>query len=325
VKKSLAITLAAIALGTAVPALAGQGLPCSFQDLMPAYGQFATATAGLPPAERGARFITDVAARYPDYYAPEIFGDADKLRSRAQRFFDPAGFPGAPRVSEAQLAAMGAAVGPQFTEQQQRFMRTFSDFRCETTVEFGVSLLMFDGHPVAFGGKQHLLFGVDVIAGVHTPADMGSFFDHELFHLYHAQVVGDQAPGDEVPAWWTLWVEGLATYVSQRMNPGLDAQQVLWYPPDMVARMQGNRARAASLFLQDLDKSGKDADRWFLAGTSVAGLPQRCGYYLGYLFARSEAGHRSLPQLARLSPQQVHRDAAKFLSSLAAAATATAH
>ena len=101
-----------------------------------------------------------------------------------------------------------------------------------STVTDGVSLLRFDGHPADFGGRQHLLFGVDSIALLHVPADMPAFFDHEIFHLYHRQVIGSRAPQGDEPAWWTMWVEGLATYVSQRMRSGLTAQQVLWYPKD---------------------------------------------------------------------------------------------
>jgi hypothetical protein len=114
-----------------------------------------------------------------------------------------------------------------------------------------------------------------------------------------------------------MWVEGLATYVSQRMNPQLDAQQVLWYPGDMVSRMQQERARAARLMLRDIDKTGPDADRWFLASASVEGLPIRAGYYLGYLFAKSAGDGRALPQLARTSPERVHAAAVTFLTHLA--------
>jgi len=295
--------------------------PCTFEDLMPAYDRFAQATAGVAPAQRAAAFVTTVARRYPDYYAPEVFGDDTKLQARALRFFDPAqraaAVPGISALTDERLAAMGRVVGPQFADQQRRFMQTFTDFSCTTTVAFGVSLLRFDGHPADFGGRQHLLFEVDSIALLHVPADMPAFFDHEIFHLYHRQAIGSRAPQGDEPAWWTMWVEGLATYVSQRMHPGLTAQQVLWYPKDMVVRIRPDRARAATLLLRDIDKTGNEADRWFLANAEVEGLPARAGYYLGYLFASSEAGRRSLPQLARLEPAQIHRDAVKFLTGLA--------
>ena len=69
--------------------------------------------------------------------------------------------------------------------------------------------------------------------------------------------------------------------------------------------------------LQDIDERGDVADRWFLAGQSVDGLPRRAGYYLGYLFAKSEGHGKPLPQLARTPPDQVHADAVKFLTQLA--------
>jgi hypothetical protein len=324
--QSLRTALCALAaLAGSALAFGGEaaGKPCSYHDLMPAYERFAAATAGLPPQQRAAAFVSDFALRYPNYYAPEVFGDAARMQARALRYFDPAQaasiFPGVPPLTEGRLAALGSVVGPQFARQQRRFMRTFTDFACDTTVEFGVSLMRFDGHPAEFGGKHYLLFGVDIIAMLHEPADMPAFFDHEIFHLYHRQVIGLRAPQGEDPAWWTMWTEGLATYVSQRMNPGLDAQQVFWYPRDMVNRMERDRAHAARLMLRDIDKTGPDADRWFLASVAVQDLPIRAGYYLGYLFAKSEGDGQPLPQLARMAPEAIHAAAVAFLTRLAEA------
>ncbi len=289
---------------------------------MPAYEKFAARTSDLPAQQRAIAFVRDFAPRYPDYYAPEVFGEAARLQAHAVRYFDPAQaavvFKDVPPLTAGRLAALAGVVGPQFARQQRRFMRSFPDFNCHTIVELGVSLLEFDGHGTQFGnGTYHLLFGVDVMAMFHGPGDMPAFFDHELFHLYHQQVVA--WPQGENPAWWMMWVEGLATYVSQRMNPGLDAQQVLWYPRDIVARMEQTQTltHAARLMLRDIDKTGPDADRWFHISPAVQGLPVRAGYYLGYLFARFEGGGHSLPQLARMAPQQLHRDAVTFLTQLA--------
>jgi hypothetical protein len=313
--------LHAAALSGLLP-FAAQSKPCSYQDLMPAYEKFSLETAALTPEQRAAAFVKDFAAQYPDYYAPKVFGDETKMRASAARFFDAkrsaAVFPDFPPLTPERIAAMGRVAGSQFAEQQQRFIQTFADFSCATEVEFGPSLLKFDGHPVEFDGKSHLLFGVDVIAAVHEPADMPAFFDHEIFHLYHRQVIGAQAPqGEDDPAWWTMWVEGLATYVSQRMNPELNAQQVLWSPKNMVARMQLEQVRAAKLMLLDIDKTGSDADRWFLAGQTVEGLPPRAGYYLGYLFAKWAGDGEALPVLARMAPKKVRDEEIKFLTELA--------
>jgi hypothetical protein len=293
---------------------------CTYQDLMPDYEQFALHTAELLPPERADAFVQQFAPRFPDFYAPEVFGDSEKMRARALRFFGSregiAALPGVAPLAFERLTERGKVIGPQFTEQQERFVREFRDFRCDTMVEFGVSLFTFDGHPAEFSGGRHLLFGVDVIAMLHGPTDMPAFFDHEVFHLYHRQIIGTRAPQIE-PAWWTLWLEGLATYVSQRMNPELSPQEVLWYPEDMVSRMTNDRARAAQLLLRDLDETGRRSGRWFLADVSVEGLPPRAGYYLGYLFAKSEGGGKALPALARMSPSIVRDHARKFLRKLA--------
>jgi hypothetical protein len=313
------IFFAAIAGCALAPGWASASKPCGFTDLMPAYQAFATRTAALPPDQRATAFRTEFATRYPDYYSPEVFGTDTKMQSHAERFFDPAkrsaAFPDRPALTEAHVAEMGAVIGQQFLTAQRRFVQTFTDFQCATPVEFGISLLTFDGHPVTFGGKQHLLFGVDVIAALHDKEDMPSFFDHEIFHIYHKQIIEQQMPKED-PAWVTLWVEGLASYVSQRMNPSLNAQQVLWFPRDIVVRMQKDTPRAAKLLLADLDKTGMPADRWFLMGTQVEGLPDRAGYYLGYLFAKSVGDGVPLPKLARMPLEQVHEQERAFLARL---------
>jgi hypothetical protein len=294
--------------------------PCPYSDLMPAYEQFATRTANLEPEARATAFIHEIATRYPDYYAPEVYGDEAKLQRRAVQFFDPTKrasvFPGV-QLTDAHLAEMGRIIGPEFLRQQRKFIRTFKDFSCAATVEFGVSLFKFDGHPAEFGGQEHMLFGVDLIAALHAAADMSAFFDHEIFHLYHKPLIASQLPQGEDPAWVTLWTEGLATYVSQRMNPQLDAQQVLWFPRDIVARMKTEAPRAARLLLRDLEKTGHDADRWFYMGTQVEGLPDRAGYYLGYLFAKSIGDDVELPTLARMPLAEIHERERAFLTSLA--------
>jgi hypothetical protein len=314
------ILLAAVALSGAVTTLAASR-PCGYTDLMPAYRKFAIRTANFSPEDRAVAFREEVVARYPDYYAPEMYGNEAKLEARAVQFFDAVkrsvSFHGVPPVSEAHLEEIGSLIGREFLQQQRRFIRSFEDFQCATTVEFGVSLLRFDGHPVDISGKQHLLFGVDMIAALHDAADMPAFFDHEIFHIYHKQFIAAQLPKGDEPAWVTMWTEGLATYVSQRMNPKLDAQQVLWFPRDMVARMKTETPRAAELLLRDIDKVGAAGDRWFLGNIQVEGLPERAGYYLGYLFAQSVGEHVELPTLARMPLEQVRQKELAFLTDLA--------
>jgi hypothetical protein len=52
-------------------------------------------------------------------------------------------------------------------------------------------------------------------------------------------------------------------------------------------------------------------------GTQVEGLPDRAGYYLGYLFAKSVGEGVELSTLARTSLEQVHEKERAFLTDLA--------
>ena len=73
-------------------------------------------------------------------------------------------------------------------------------------------------------GTNALLFGVDLISRLHgSTANLSVLFDHELFHVYHRQVAPSLfRKGDEI--WKRLWIEGLAEYVSWRMNPSFEGR-----------------------------------------------------------------------------------------------------
>jgi uncharacterized protein YjaZ len=160
-------------------------------------------------------------------------------------------------------------------------------------------------------------FGVETIALLHPQRELPAFFHHELLHIYQAQLLGADVPPDESqPVWWALWNEGLATYVSWKLNPTLTAPEIFWSPRDMEAQMQPKLAAAARLMLADLD-GHEGYDRWFQGGSNPPGLPSRGGYYLGYLLAK-QADRGDLAALARMPLDQVQREARNFLESLVA-------
>jgi hypothetical protein len=83
----------------------------------------------------------------------------------------------------------------------------------------------------------------------------------------------------------------------------------------MEAQMQPRQAEAARLLLADLD-GAQGYSRWFTGSSNPPGLPARSGYYMGYLLAKS-LDRGDLVELARVPPEQVHKEARKFLESLA--------
>ena len=156
------------------------------------------------------------------------------------------------------------------------FSRSFPDFSCSIHVAFGNSLLHFDGNVSGNKGNRRLLFGIDMIALLHNAKDLPTLFSHELFHVYHQQVLGRLIPKDDSVTWWAMWEEGLATYVSMRMNAPAAEQDVLWFPKNLVADMKkpGASQSAASGMLTHF-RDSKDYGKWFQTGSSAPGLPPR--------------------------------------------------
>ena len=295
---------------------------CPYENLMPEFAQFVAATGELEPQARAAAFVTRFADKHRDFYSEQMFGSRDKLVARAKRLFDPQGapkFPGARPITLDDVLATGRSITADYARIEATFRHAFADYRCETPISFGVSLYMFDGNQASeVPGKSRMRFGVDMIALMHPQRELPAFFHHELFHVYQAQQVGAAAPPDETqPVWWALWAEGLASYVSWKLNPTLTAPEIFWMPRDLETQMQPKVAEAARLMLADLD-GHEGYERWFTVGSNPPpGLPTRAGYYLGYLMAK-RLDRGDLAALARMPPEQVAREARAFLESLAA-------
>jgi uncharacterized protein YjaZ len=124
--------------------------------------------------------------------------------------------------------------------------------------------------------------------------------DHETFHLYQHQKNPGLDPDDGSPVYVTLWLEGLATYVSSALNPKAPRLHVLLDDRALDAAGDDVVRKVAAELLARLD-SHSDADyaRYFTVGPA-SDIPARTGYLLGFLAAQGAAPGRSLPQMARL-------------------------
>jgi len=298
---------------------------CRYDNLMPAFLAFEQKTKDLSPDQRATLFASDFAPRYKGFYGAmgrvegvKEYPSAEELRKDALRLLDPAHMetlPGFPPLTQAKFEAAAQAVGPDFDKVQAAFSRSFPHFRCPAEIAFGPSFTHFDGHVYDDENGQHILFGVDALAILHHPDEMPAVYAHELFHIYHREALGKAYPNADGIVWWEMWREGLATYVSQRLNPSLSAQQVLTFPSDLVARMDTPSAkqRAARLMLADLDTKNT---AWFDTMNAISDLPPRTGYYMGYQFAASLGREHSLDWLAHLPPARVKREERAFLMAI---------
>jgi hypothetical protein len=313
---SLSTLLSALTVVVGAPAI-GRG--CPYQNLMPEFSNFVAATENLAPPARAAAFAERFSARHPDFYSDQTFGSRQKLTERAGRLFDPQRapkYPGGRPITLGDILATGRTITADYARIELTFRKAFPEYRCETPISFGVALYLFDGNQASDSrGKPQMRFGVEMISLLHPARELPAFFHHELFHIYHAQQIGADMPPDATqPVSWALWSEGLATYVSWKLNPTLTAPEIFWIPRDMEAQLQPKLREAARLMLADLD-GHEGYGRWFMGDSSPPGLPTRSGYYLGYLLAK-ELDRGDLSALARMPPKQVAIEARKFLDSL---------
>jgi hypothetical protein len=288
----IAAAVLALALSAADPPAPAPGAgPCAATDLMPDFWKYWDAANGLPREEQVRLFQERVSGPHAAVYTgvfdkapkpvPQIVGD-----SLAKM----------PEI-EAGMRELSAKLSDELPRQIARFREAFPKFRCGTAVYLLYSAGAFDGATRDVSGKDALMFGLDVITKLKEP--LSPLFTHELFHVYHAERI-PKAPD---AFYWNMWEEGLASYVSAKLNPG---EQACCLPP--APPIDAALAKIVSGALDRLD-SGKPEDYrpYFLGGENALGLPQRSGYVLGYRIVAEAGKTRSLEQLAELKPADVRK------------------
>ena len=129
------------------PAPAAAGV-CQYQNLMPEFFAFEAATKNLAPDIRAERFAKEFVARHPGFYGDTDLDWPARVQKDSLRLLDPSqpeSFPGFPPLTEARLHAVAATVTNGFAAAQDKFLKSFPDFRCQDSVEFGPSFRRFDG------------------------------------------------------------------------------------------------------------------------------------------------------------------------------------
>jgi hypothetical protein len=171
--------------------------------------------------------------------------------------------------------------------------------RSHLRVYLMLSLFRFDGK-VPDDNPHILLLGVDGIARFHgTNFPIRVLLSHELFHLYHFQVNPAPKPVDDLPLYRQIWQEGLATYVSQQLNPDAPLSDILLDPrlardgPELIPTF-------AQRLLPQLETADDSIAAEYLSYRKNQKLPPRMGYLIGLEVAKSLAAKKPLRELARL-------------------------
>lgn len=166
------------------------------------------------------------------------------------------------------------------------------------------SMNTFDGMTTDLKDIHALLIGVDTLAS--EKPNLGVFVDHELFHIYHHVInpsfFATSSENDlyRYGLYRQLWAEGLATYVSQQLNPSASNADAL--ASTALANLSESGTRQLACLAHDnMDsKESRYSSLLFDADAHPDNLPSRGGYYIGYLVAKQLNRRQSLSDLADL-------------------------
>jgi len=276
--------------------------------------EFWRRVSGASPEQQARAFEELLRAPHPTLYTSAVLGlhepfsssVPDRLKKAGRMRPDPARVEEVRRTLEADLA--DAAV---------QFRKTFPDFAAERPVALVCSLGAFDGGTRKVEGASMLLFGPDVIAAIRPRGfNLRPFLEHELFHV-HQENLHPNAPENVAES---LWEEGLATYVSDALNPGATPDEIS-VPAALVAETTPRIPELSRRLLAHLDDpaDGPVYKQFFYGSTERATeVPPRSGYVIGWRIARELGKTHSLAQLARMSPAESRAEIERALRKLAA-------
>jgi hypothetical protein len=271
-------------------------------DAMPTFWKFWDTTIEESTDKRVRGFFDTVVAAHPDLFdhgliasgALTDLGSVPEAQARVARYLQDVNsfIPAMRRITN--------TIRDNFFRYVQEFSTMFPDYAPTTPVYFSVSLFGFSGGLLVSGENTGLYFGVDELARIYgSTGNLKVVFQHELFHQYHYQIAPEIS--DDRAAWAFMWEEGLATYVSQRMNPGTTADQVLVTPNRLSELARPHLPNLARRLLDHADStSPNDYADLFSVEQTPSGIPARSGYYVGYVVAEKLATTRSLVELAHL-------------------------
>jgi hypothetical protein len=170
----------------------------------------------------------------------------------------------------------------------RRFVGAFPDFDKAAAPTFLIpSLFHFDAHLEPSDGQLPLFFGMDGIVKYHGEnANLSVLFAHETYHCYQSQKNPSVMMAHKVPLFAGLWVEGGATWVSEKLNPNASVLNVLLDDKALAAMTGGQIKITANTMLAKFDSTeDADAASFFSAGRTGA-WPARAGYLFGLHIAR---------------------------------------
>jgi hypothetical protein len=228
----LAVILAALPLlnicSHASSAHLERAAPYRFVDLMPAFWQFWDDTAQSAPDERTRLFRSRFVDRYAAVYrfARSGIGDGD-LAAFFQRV----------AKREGALRRESQLLPSRLRREWDRCRRILPDLDAEATIYvLPAPADAVGGWVRLLGSEDVVILGFEALTATASATEWSVAVDHELMHLYHIQRnsemrdVTDQyfvRRAQPVHLYQLVWLEGLAMYASQVLNPEAKPGEIL--------------------------------------------------------------------------------------------------
>ncbi|HET7863841.1 MAG TPA: hypothetical protein VFL86_05480 [Burkholderiaceae bacterium] len=180
------------------------------------------------------------------------------------------------------------------------------------------SMDRFDAHLEPHANGLPLFFAPDGIVRYHgAGADLSVLFTHEIFHCYQGQMNPGMTQDTRAPVYVNLWVEGGATYASERLNPQASLHHVLLDDDVLLREGPGTATRVAKALLDRIDATDDATLNSFFSMGWRGPWPARAGYYVGLLVARDWARTMDLQALAAMPRERVREQSIAALQRIA--------
>lgn len=301
-------------------------------DALPAFFAFWEHAHAKPLDAQVAAFRDQVVMAYPSVYRANVLGlpdaDADAALDARLRTW----LPTVPRLI-AGMRDLRARFTSDVDAAVGRFRAALPDFGWRGRVYLFASVDSMNGAVREVDGETAVVFGADVIARDTGSMPLPVLFAHELFHVYHAQVLAPDPEARHV--YDALWGEGLATYASQLLTPGASDDHVLpmshRHDPAnpaldhaerrvQLAQVMPGLAPTLGAGLRGVLDSEANADyaTYFLgrAHPNLGEQPVRSGYWFGLQLARALGRRQDLATLARRPVRDLRADLETELTRL---------
>jgi len=282
------------------PALAAPAGDFTIHDFMPDFWQFWEA-AENQPGERQAEL-------WQSLYVSKHQAVFDDLAGPCKDEWDPAWartryFPNLPKITPAMRDA-SADLPEKLATTRARFLAQFPDMHWAGDIYVMASGYCFNGRAQDIQGRGAMLFGMDATVAL-GQKDIAPGMTHELFHRYHFQFFDFKASSN-YPLWTTLWAEGMAQYVCEKLNPTASEVDLSHVPAGMVQKVDASRRELAAAFLTKFDSTQEsNAKTWFNDIRSQDPfVPPRGGYELGVLVAKELARRYHVQTMAHWPQSQ---------------------